>query len=120
MGIDGLPGPPELSNGESFGKNWSKSKYSDINNNRLLSLNVLNKNINSRFFGAQRQQNHKIGTYRNTFPANEQLTATHSSKMNYLALLLIALVTMAPSAVEAGKGKGKVHWILSLRRVCGF
>jgi hypothetical protein len=27
---------------------------------------------------------------------------------------------MAPSAVEAGKGKGKVHWILSLRRVCGF
>jgi hypothetical protein len=27
--------------------------------------------------------------------------------MNYLALLLIALVTMAPSAVEAGKGKGK-------------
>jgi hypothetical protein len=27
---------------------------------------------------------------------------------------------MAPSAVEAGKGKGKVRCVMSLRRVCGL
>jgi hypothetical protein len=110
---------------ESFGKNWLKSKYSDINNNSTHKIDFiiygLNKNINSRFFGAQaRPQHHKIGNYHSTFPANKQLTATHLAKMNYLTLLLIALVAMAPSAVEARKGKGKLCCILSLHHVYGL
>jgi hypothetical protein len=90
--------------------------------NTKLSYHALNKNINSRFLGLNAYKITKLASIDpfSLFQQTSNCTAIHLAKMNYLALLLIALVAMAPSAVEAGKGKGKVRCVMSLRRVCGL